>query len=71
MPIPGKQLLAYSGWKRAVIPQETDPDSPVSVQEPPVEAWVSGGLLQGWGPSAAVHAEDLLKEMPLSSLPPP
>ena len=50
MPIPGKQLLAYSGGKRAVIQQETDPDSPVSVQEPPSEVWVSGGLLQGWGP---------------------
>ena len=43
MPIPGKQLLAYSGGKRAVIQQETD-------QEPPSEVWVSGGLLQGWGP---------------------
>ena len=35
--------------KGAVTPQETDPDLPVSVQESPVEAWVSGGLLQGWG----------------------
>ena len=33
----------------AVTPQETDPDLPVSVQESPAEAWVSGGLLQGWG----------------------
>ena len=31
----------------AVTPQETDPDLPVSVQESPVESWVSGGLLQG------------------------
>ena len=30
-------------------PQETDPDLPMSVQESPAEAWVSGGLLQGWG----------------------
>ena len=30
-----------------MIPQETDPDFPVSVQESPAEAWVSGGLLQG------------------------
>ena len=35
--------------KAAVTPQETDPDLPVSVQESPVEAWVSGGPLQGWG----------------------
>ena len=33
----------------AVTPQETDPDLLVSVQESPVEAWVGGGLLQGWG----------------------
>ena len=35
--------------KGAVTPQETDPDLPVSVQEFLVEAWVSGGLLQGGG----------------------
>ena len=28
--------------------QETNPDLPVSVQESLVEAWVGGGLLQGW-----------------------
>ena len=33
--------------KGAVTAQETDPDLPVSVQESPPEAWVSGGLLQG------------------------
>ena len=32
-----------------MIPQETDPDLPVSVQEFLVEAWVGGGLLQGQG----------------------
>ena len=32
-----------------MTPQETDPDLPVSVQEPLVEAWVGGGLLQDWG----------------------
>ena len=32
--------------KGAVTPQETDPDMPVSVQESPAEAWVSGGQLQ-------------------------
>ena len=35
--------------KGAVTPPESDPDLPVSVQESPVEAWVGGGLLQGWG----------------------
>ena len=35
--------------KGAVTPQETDPDFPVSVQESPAEAWIDGGLLQGWG----------------------
>ena len=35
--------------KGAVSPQETDPDLPVSVQESPAQAWVSGGLLRGWG----------------------
>ena len=35
--------------KGAVTPQETDPDLPVTVQESLVEAWVGGGLLQGWG----------------------
>ena len=31
-----------------MTPKETDPDFPVSVQESPAEAWVGGGLLQGW-----------------------
>ena len=35
--------------KGAVIPQETDPDLPMSVQESLVEVWVGGGLLQGGG----------------------
>ena len=45
-----KQNCAY--WdpgKRAVTPQETDPDLPVSVQESLAEVWVSHGLLQGPG----------------------
>ena len=33
--------------KGAVSPQEADPDLPISVQESPVEVWVSGGLQQG------------------------
>ena len=32
-----------------MIPQETDPDLPVSVQKSLEEVWVGGGLLQGWG----------------------
>ena len=54
----GKQTL--EGYKQNVVCtrtqekgtvtlQETDPDSPMSVQESPAEVWVSGGLLQGWG----------------------
>ena len=35
--------------KGAVTPRRADPDLPVSVQESPVEAWVSGGLMQGKG----------------------
>ena len=35
--------------KRAVTPQETDPDLPTSVQESPVEAFVISVLLQGRG----------------------
>ena len=32
-----------------MTPQETDPELPVSVQEPAAEAWVSGDLVQGLG----------------------
>ena len=35
--------------KGAGTPQGTDPDLPMGVQESLVEAWVGGGLLQGWG----------------------
>ena len=44
-----KQNLVCTGTqeKGAVTPQETDPDSPVSVQESPAEVWVGGGLLHG------------------------
>ena len=37
--------------KGAITPQETDQDLSVSVQESLAEAWVSSGLLQGWGHS--------------------
>ena len=43
--------------------QQTDTDLPVSVQESLAEARVGGGLLQGRGMSAAVHAWDFLKEV--------
>ena len=47
-----------------MTPQETDPDLPVSVQESLVEAWVSGGLLQGLGAlREAARPQDLLKEV--------
>ena len=47
-----------------MTPQETDPDLPVSVQDSLAEAWVGGGLLQGWGHlSVTVHAWDLLKDV--------
>ena len=46
-----KQNLVHSRTqkKEAVTPQETDPDLPMSAQESLAEAWVGGGLLQGWG----------------------
>ena len=50
-----KQNLVHTRTqeKGAVTPQETKPDLPVSVQESPAEAWVSGGLLQGRGTECA------------------
>ena len=42
-----RTLCTGTQEKGAVIPQETDPGLPVSVQESLVEARVSGGLLQG------------------------
>ena len=46
-----KQNLVHTRTqeKRAVAPQETEPDLPVTVQESPTEAWVNSGLLQGKG----------------------
>ena len=35
--------------KRAVTPRETVLGLPVGVRESLAEAWVSGGLLHGWG----------------------
>ena len=44
-----KQKLVHTRtWEKgAMTPQETDPDMSMSVQESPVEACVSSGLLQG------------------------
>ena len=42
-----RTLCTRTQEKGAVIPQETDLDLPVSVQESPAEVWVGGGLLQG------------------------
>ena len=47
--------------KRVLNPQETDPDISVSVQESPVEAWVSSGLLQVEVTECSRCAQDLLK----------
>ena len=47
-----------------MTPQETEPDLPVNDQESLVEAWVSGGLLQGLGAlREAARPQDLLKEV--------
>ena len=44
-----RTLCTRTQEKGAVTPQETDPDLPMSIQESQAEAWVGGGLLQGWG----------------------
>ena len=44
-----QNLVHQDPGERAATPQETDPDLRVDIQDSPVEAWVSGGLLQGWG----------------------
>jgi len=65
-------LCTRTQEKGVVTPQETDPDLPVSVQESPVEVQVGGGLAAGLRAlSVGVQAWYLLKEVPLSSLPPP
>ena len=50
-----------------MIPQETDPDWPVSVQESAAEVWVQGAeavaCCRAWELSAAVRAQGLLKEV--------
>ena len=47
---PRHNLVCTRTHKKAVVtPEEIDPDLLRSVLESPVEAWVGGGLLQGWG----------------------
>ena len=46
-----------------MTPQDTDPDLPMSVQELPAEAWVSGALLQGRGTECSSVHMDLLREV--------
>ena len=58
-----KTLCTRTQEKGAVTPQETDPDLPMSVQESPAEAWVGGGLLQGWYNACSSASWDLLKEV--------
>jgi len=49
--------------KGVLSPQEMDPDISVSLQESPVEAWVSSGLLQVEVTECSRCAWDLLKEV--------
>ena len=59
-----KQNQEKTQEKGSMIPQETEPDLPVSVQEFPVEAWIGKGPAAGSGAlSAAVGAWDVLKEL--------
>ena len=66
------KLCTRTQEKGAVTPQKTDPDLPVSVQKSLEEAWVDGGLLQGWGHwvQQCLH-RTFWRRSPLSSLPPP
>ena len=57
-------VLTRTQEKRAMTPQETGPDLPVSVQESLAETWVGDGLQQCWGHWVqAVHARNILKEV--------
>ena len=58
-----RTLCTRTQKKGAVIPWETDPYLPVSVQESPVEVCVSGGLLLGSSTECRVCACSLLKEV--------
>ena len=48
-----------------MTPQETDLDLPGSAQESLVEAWVAEAAAGSGALSAAVHAWDFLKEVPI------
>jgi len=70
--IPFTQWSSWTQMKGAVTLQETDSDLLVSVQESLEEAWVGGGLLQGWGHWMwqCVHGT-FWRRSPLPSLLPP
>ena len=44
-----RTLCAPDPGERSRPHKRLNPDLPRSVQESPVEVWVGGGLLQGWG----------------------
>ena len=46
-----------------MTPQKTDPDTPMSTQEFPVEVWVGSGLLQGRGTECSRECTNLLEEV--------
>ena len=50
-----------------MLPQETDPDLPMSVQERLVGAWVDSGLLRGRGTECSSASWDLWKEVAITS----
>ena len=52
--------------KAAVTPQETDPDLPMSVQESPEEAWVSGGPLQVGGTECSSTSMESFDEVTIT-----
>ena len=67
-----KPVCTKTQEKGAVTPKGTDLDLSVSIQESLVEAWVSGGLLQGRGHRVwqCLH-KTFWRMSPLSSLPSP
>ena len=51
-----------------MTPQKTDPDTPMSTQEFPVEVWVGSGLLQGRGTECSRECTNLLEEVAIISI---
>ena len=68
---PTTNFPTWGSNKGTENPQKIYPDLPVSVQESPAEAWVSGGLLQGQGHWVRQCVPGTFwRGSPLSSLPP-